>query len=270
MKRIAIFSIILFVSVSCFAERPQWTFQTPKATNDSYYYNVESGEGSTQVEAYNNAWAKMFSTMTKFRGLPINAQEINRSLQLGTSYEVLSQEYNIPMHKSCEWTETKQINGVTTYVVWLLCQIANDGFGTHQFDEFTECTKMPKNPYIGYAFVPGMAQIKKGSTAKGVCFITGEVVFVGGIVVSECLRQSYINKIGSTKNSQLRMQYTKNANACGIARNISIAGVAAVYVWNVIDGIVAKAPVVAWNDTQLKFAPYADFESAGLAVNVQF
>ncbi len=128
-----------------------------------------------------------------------------------------------------------------------------------------------KYPFSGRVFVPGMAQIHKGSVAKGACFIAGEVVFIGGIVVGECLRNSYVNKINSTHNADLRQKYIQNANICGLVRNISIAGAAAVYVWNVIDGIVAKGEShITLGNAALTFAPYADFESSGLAVNINF
>ncbi len=66
------------------------------------------------------------------------------------------------------------------------------------------------------------------------------------------------------------MQYTQNANTCGIVRNVCIGGAVAVYVWNVIDGIVAKKPYVQMGEARMRFAPYADFESGGLALNIQF
>ncbi len=126
-------------------------------------------------------------------------------------------------------------------------------------------------PFSAAVFVPGMAQIKKGSTGKGVGFICGEVVFVGGIVAAECVRSAYVNKINATHNATLRQQYTQNANMWGIVRNVAIAGAAAIYVWNVIDGIVAKGEShVVLGAADMRFAPYVNTESTGLAVNIKF
>lgn len=126
-------------------------------------------------------------------------------------------------------------------------------------------------PFSARVFVPGMAQIYKGSVGKGVGIIAGEVVLVGGVVVTECLRLNYAKKINMTHNSSLKNQYAYNANACNIARNVCIGGIAAVYIWNVIDGIVAKGkPYVSVDGKTLSFMPYATTEDAGLAVNFTF
>lgn len=126
-------------------------------------------------------------------------------------------------------------------------------------------------PFSARVFVPGMAQIYKGSVGKGIGIIAGEVVLVGGVVVTECLRLNYAKKINMTHNSSLKNQYAYNANACNIARNVCIGGIAAVYIWNVIDGIVAKGkPYVSVDGKTLSFMPYATTEDVGLAVNFTF
>ena len=55
------------------------------------------------------------------------------------------------------------------------------------------------------------------------------------------------------------------------SKNVSIAGAVAVYIWNVIDGIVAKPKnQINIGQANLNFMPYADTESMGLAVNINF
>lgn len=123
---------------------------------------------------------------------------------------------------------------------------------------------------IASSFVPGMAQIKKGSTGKGVGFICGEVVFVGGTIVSECLYRQYKNQINKTSGKE-QQAYVQAAHICQITRNVCIAGIAATYIWNVIDGIVAKdynKPSVG--STTFQFSPYVSLEDAGMAVNITF
>jgi len=118
-----------------------------------------------------------------------------------------------------------------------------------------------KYPFSARVFVPGMAQLHKGSTGKGICFIVGEVLLVGGIVVCEGLRASYESKISTTHNAADRARYIDNASTMENARNIAIAGAAAAYLWNVIDGIVAKGKKhVVVGNTRLGFAPYFDKE----------
>ena len=94
---------------------------------------------------------------------------------------------------------------------------------------------------------------------------------IGGVVATECIRLNYAKKIGMTHNATLKNQYAQTANICQITRNVCIGGIAAVYVWNVIDGIVAKGkPHVSIDGKTLSFMPYATIEDAGLAVNFTF
>lgn len=128
-----------------------------------------------------------------------------------------------------------------------------------------------KYPFSARVFVPGMAQIYKGSVGKGAGFIAGEVALIGGVIVSECLRLDYKQKINMTHNAALKQQYANNANACNIARNVCIGGVAAVYIWNIIDGIVAKGkPFVSVDGRTLSFMPFATTDGGGVAMNFTF
>lgn len=152
------------------------------------------------------------------------------------------------------------------YKVYLLVQTAkNPTF------KMEPVTLSEKYPFSARVFIPGMAQIYKGSSVKGACFITGELMFIGGIVVSECLRKNYIQKIDMTQNVKLKKQYLDSSNRCEIARNVSIAGAAAIYIWNIIDGIVAKGKKnVFIGENKITISPYTDLHSAGLAFNMKF
>ena len=121
-----------------------------------------------------------------------------------------------------------------------------------------------KYPFSARVFVPGMAQIHKGSTGKGVGFIIGEVALIGGIVTCEGLRASYESKITSTRNTVERQQYIDNASNMELARNICIAGAAAVYVWNIIDGCVAKGK------KHIRVVPYVSYSTKGITATFNF
>lgn len=120
-------------------------------------------------------------------------------------------------------------------------------------------------------FLPGAQQIWKGQSGKGIAFIAAEVACVGGILVAEGMRSSYMNKIGSTYSSTKRTQYTNDANICTDVRNIMIGATAVVYVWNIIDGIFSPGkPTIKYGDNILTFAPYGTGSEVGLALNVRF
>ncbi len=151
------------------------------------------------------------------------------------------------------------------YEPYLLPQIVET------FDDYEMTKEKVRYPFSARVFVPGYAQIYKGQIGKGVGFIVGEVAFIGGIVASECLRASYVSKMNGTHNLNQRQIYADNAHTCELSRNISIAGAAALYVWNILDGILAKGrPKVQIGEANLRFAPYAAPDASGVALSLTF
>lgn len=128
-----------------------------------------------------------------------------------------------------------------------------------------------KYPVTARAFVPGMAQLHKGSTTKGILFIVGEIAAVGGIVAFEGLRSSYHSKINTTHNAAERQDYINKSDNMQNLRNGFIAGAAAIYVWNVIDGMVAKGKKhIEIADIQMHINPYATPHEAGVLLSLNF
>lgn len=128
-----------------------------------------------------------------------------------------------------------------------------------------------KYPFSARVFVPGYAQIYKGSYGKGAAFITGEVLFVGGIVTTEFLRVNYSQKITQTHNTAQKEYYAHCSNVCAISRNICIGGAVALYIWNIIDGAVAKGrPYLSKDGKMLSVLPYSSTYSAGITLNFKF
>ena len=301
MKRLFFLVLLGFVPFFVMAQRipekpeyrPDWLFEIPQATSSTYLYVVEHAEAETEREALNLAIARVFQTTANRIGQFISTDQINNALQSGSDYEVIGRKMKVPVHKACDFS----VKSGSKWVVYVLCQVAKAGNITPEFDfvhannmcsnhtiydkklydynqqvaEIKAKQQKEKNALLGYSFVPGMAQIKKGSIAKGSCFIAGEVAFIGGIVVTECLRQNYARQITMTHNTTLKQRYAANANACAITRNVCVAGAVALYVWNVIDGIVAKDyRQINIGATKLDFMPYAAQYEGGLALSLTF
>ena len=94
-----------------------------------------------------------------------------------------------------------------------------------------------KYPFSGRVFVPGMAQIYKGSKVKGGLIIGGEALGVAGIVTCFSMKAS---------NERLMQEDKKHASTyadrADMWQNIgfgAIAFTAAIYIYNIIDGAVA-------------------------------
>lgn len=128
-----------------------------------------------------------------------------------------------------------------------------------------------KYPFSARVFVPGYAQIHKGSYGKGAGFIIGEALFIGGIVTTEFMRVNYSQKIAQTHKMSLKEQYARNSRICAISRNACIGGAVALYLWNIIDGAVAKGrSYVTVDGKMLTFCPVASPEYSGIVMNFKF
>lgn len=164
--------------------------------------------------------------------------------------------------------EHTQFYGEGQYRVSLLVQILKNEYDTSQYEKVSVTNEYP---FSARAFIPGMAQLHKGSKGKGIAFIVGEVAAIGGIVAFEGLRASNESKINSTHNAADRQRYIDNASTMQNVRNGFIAGAAAIYVWNIIDGAVAKGRShVVVGGAQLSFAPYTAPRSTGVMLSLNF
>lgn len=202
MKKQIVFSfILLLLGLLSFAqEKPGWIYNKPTPTNSTYLYVVESATGLTELDARNQAFARVFQSTAMRIGQPINSEEINRAVQSGTDFNVISAQYNIPINKVCEYTE-KQTAG---YRVYILCQVAKSGNVAVDFDYgFNGChdVKQYKNStaLLKSVFVPGLGQMGKRHTVEGVLTLVGELALVGG-------------GVGAYLSAQNQLEIMKNAN----------------------------------------------------------
>lgn len=258
---IAFISTLLFLmEVQCaFAQqqKPEWTNGFFEESSISYL-EVVSGMGYEVADARKKA---------------VNQIIERRSLATGSDNKVIINGNDVRVERSHDLIVKSRIIdeyheriGTGQYKVYLLVQTVKNP--TYSFDNVRITDHYPLSPRV---FVPGMAQIYKGSTAKGVSFIVGELVFAGGIILGESFRISNVNLINSTHNESLRYTYTQKANNWALVRNVSIAGAVAVYVWNVIDGIVAKGDkTVLLGSAKINASPYIDSDNFGLALNINF
>lgn len=268
MKKKLLFLLLTAMTMTMFAQEvPQWVMKTPRPANDTYLYVVERGVGATEMEARNRAMGLVYRSTIERLALAIDLSSINEAIANGNNYGESSDAMNVPVNKVCEHIQREG----NQYAVYILCQVAKYGNMAYHFTPFTQCNQLAKSQYIGHSFVPGLAQIKKGSIGKGTAFIVSEVVLVGGVIAAECLQRYYAQQISMTHNSTLKQRYAQNANICQITRNVGIGCVAAVYIWNVIDGMVAKDKTqIPMGIAQLQLAPYVDYESSGMAAVVKF
>lgn len=118
---------------------PNWVLRKPIPGNDTYYYLVQTANGPSQREARNLAIAQAFMQADYFGGTAVNSASINKAIQEGISYEVISAQFKIPLNIVCEFNRDNE-NGTVDY--YILCQIAKSGNNAFQPEQFNECYEM--------------------------------------------------------------------------------------------------------------------------------
>lgn len=250
--------VAMLINILCIAQNkaPAW-INVGKISLDNSYIKVYCG-GSAKTES-------------QAKELSITEIIKDRDLATGGSYRwekggIVEKESGRVVVKADVLDEYCEKLPQGNYKVYLLVQTA-----THPDNALDNVYVGDKYPFSARVFVPGMAQIYKGSVGKGAAFITGEVLFVGGIVTTEFMRRDYSNKIDHTHDPRLIEYYAQNANICAITRNVCIGGAVALYIWNIIDGAVAKGrPYVSVDGKKLTFNPYVSSNSTGIALTFKF
>lgn len=123
--------------------------------------------------------------------------------------------------------------------------------------------------------VPGLAQMSRGYRAKGWSIIAGEAVLVAGIAVAHKLSESYrsdMERAQRAHNAQLARSYENDVRLMKNMRTGMIAGAAALYLYNIVDGYVLlsgnRRPRPGGSG--LGLAPYADPQAGGLILTLNF
>ncbi len=237
-------------------ERPLWT--------DGYFYDadysyveVASATGWEINDARQKAYQEIINRRSMATGT--NAKVVIN----GDNASVKSQHDLIVKSRIVDEYVEQLEPGL--YKVYLLVQTAKNP--TFSYENVAVTDKYPVSARI---IVPGWAQFYKGSNLKGGLIVAGEVVGVAGIVTCYSLKASYENLIKlDPKHTNTYLQYS---DACSNVGYGFIALTAALYVYNLIDGAVARGKKRVFIENQLTFAPTYSPEnnSFGLAMKMNF
>lgn len=257
---IFIFILVLMSLASIAQDKPDWIYNkpTPRVNNTTISYVVAHGKGLNYEEAKKAALQDLNRQIHALVGEGIEVNTINGE----TYYKTMDgQQTKIQKKQIREWFDK------VSSEMWYLYQVQNNATIDPVFEKFDD-----SNFKWFQAFVPGMGQFSKGQTTKGVCFLASEVVCIGGAVVAQSMRRSYINKMNNTNNASQIKFYADRANTYRTVRNIGVGAAAAVYVWNVLDAFVSKSNhnrLSAYgNNVQL--TPLVSDEYAALSLSINF
>ena len=136
------------------------------------------------------------------------------------------------------------------------------------YDEFSTSTSYGVKPAV-MSLIPGWGQMYKGSTVKGISFLAAEVVAIGGIIFTENERASYESKMRS--QPKFARQYKTKMDNYETARNCCIGAAAAIYIYNLIDAIVAPgARRLLVKPSNMHFTPVASKDFSGVTFSYTF
>ena len=236
-KKIVITIGIVMLTLTITAqERPSWVDHPPKASNSTYVYDVERAYGNTEREARNQAFAQELQKVAFRIGVVFDAKEINRAVQDGESFEVISRDFNIPVNKVCEFTERIGIG----YRVYILCQAAKAGNITVQYNEFTRCYDK-RYALLKSAIVPGWGQYSKGRYGAGTLIILGEVASLGAGAATYFMAQDRLKTMHDSNVSYSDFKAAKESYDNLMTINTVCWGAAAgIYVFNLIHAGLVK------------------------------
>ena len=266
MKRILIALCLVLGAVSASAQyrphaatpKPDWVDGATFKDGRNSYVEVVTGNGYDESEARQDA----LDMISLRRGFATGTR-----VRVGTSGTISFTGGNELTVKARVLDEYVEHLAPGRWRVTLLVQTAKNPEYPFENVEVTD-----KYPMSARVFIPGMAQLYKGSTVKGVSFMVGEVALVGGIVLAEAMRSSNVNLMQTTHNADNLKIYYSRSQTWTTTRNICIAGAAALYVWNFVDGIAArgKSRLIIGEYASLDLNPYADTRSAGMSLAFNF
>lgn len=210
---ILLFATSMAVSAQSSTElRPSWAYATPvPPAGANYFLSWGVGEGHDEQSATNAAWADALQKSLHELGVVgITQQDINAVATQGINAVV---KFNIMKRRVVSATEPIVLGG-NRMKIYILIQVQRDVNGADDFYSLDTGNFRDKNfdrqlkeynasitgryPFSGRVFIPGWAQLHKGSKGKGIFFIVAEAACIGGIVATESMRASYESKFSST------------------------------------------------------------------------
>ncbi len=292
MRKIVIFAICVTVAfIACQTPlmagnksdklKPKWlTHALPKSASGSYTFVVAHGTGASLEAAKQSAFVAMSQKLEIERGLTVNTvlhtsmkETINqKSTSMSSQQEIILEvtEKGRQLKIVCREIDDYWVRRRGVYHIDILYTVTNTNvYGGSYDDDISITAKYGAAGLL--SVIPGLGQIYKGSNFKGSCIIIGEVAAVGGLILCESTRASYIKKM--KEQPKYASEYNSRADKWATGRNICIGAAAAIYVYNLIDAFAstgAKRVVVNPQKYNLSLYPYTDTNSMGVGLTLNF
>ena len=278
MKRnILLFSVVLALlcfSVAAVAQKPKWVGNLPQASNSSYRFVEVVSFGTTERDAAAEARLQLAQNEQVRQAVTVSVESGELSTTEGDktvdkSYiKVMEKGKSYPLQANLvdSWVESRSDGGVRLHSLYQVAVKNNP-----QFDVVRTVDTYGVTPVV-MSIVPGLGQIYKGSTLKGIALFAGTALCAGGALYCENQRKDYRNKV--VQQPKFAKDYNDKASSYETGRNVLLGAAAAVWVYNLIDAAVAKGArrvvIDADRDRSLSLLPVATPEGAGLTLAFRF
>ena len=231
--------------------RPRWVQKLPKPTNPTFTYEVKSAFAPTLDAAREKCLAELIAGSGLKNGVvTVSGYQSKERLSQVWENGKLTERVDYDSHT----TTQAQGNEVKLYVEDIAEYWERDKSGDYYLTKLYAKSELGKAPLFDNvelttrygarglwrsAIIPGWGQFYKGSNLKGGLFLGGTALLAGGVVFTENQRSDYRRKIMRTHDVGLINSYSTKADHFATARNICIGAAAALYLYNLIDAVVA-------------------------------
>ncbi len=282
MKRFNILLLVLvLMALPAFALKPKWVGNTPKELNNTYRFVEVVSYGNNIVVARENAVEVLAKNEQLLRAVTANVEtgklshidqkRVNGKLsetittQVDINMTVKGEAYRLQAAIVDEYSYRTQ-GSIKLHTLYMVAVTDNP-----IFDRAYLTTNYGAAP-IAMSIIPGLGQIYKGSTVKGISMFAGTALCAGGALLCENQRSDYKNKM--KEQPQFAKSYNTKANNWETGRNICLGATAAVWIYNIIDAAAAKGArrvkVEKSRNRSLTISPIPTSDGAALSVVYQF
>lgn len=233
--------------------KPRWLKSTPKPTNDTYEMVVTEVALAETLDGARLASLKELAEKTAHSSTIESTEDFGMiSEQFGKNGDIDTEDYKdcymltvkaqndkvrIVYRKITEYYEVHVDGGVKTTKLWTLYAVGKNRLPL--YDKYRETCYYGAAPAV-MSVVPGLGQVYKGSTVKGIAMFAGVAACAGAALFCDNERSDYRKKIAGVSSDATAKSYRNKADNYETARNLFLGAAAAIWVWNIVDAAAAK------------------------------
>lgn len=268
MKRLNLFLLCLIATYGgLYADNPPLWMRgdMPQQSNRTYYFKVLQGEGSTQMEARNNAIIGLVGELARTQGVSVKGSDILQNISKSNN-GVYSEQSLMQSTYNIETDEFKtSFDAVDEYYdnnsCWILFEVAYNPISV-SFDKVEFTTDYGARAVLKSAIVSGWGQMYKQNTNKGITILSLQVASIAGGIIFNNLSNNYYNKALNERDNATRESYQDRSTSFSNVRNGCFIAAGAIYVFNIVDAIVGKGA------KRYKVTSYIDNNSQGATLGI--